>query len=122
MTSKLILLSASVFSSIILSFMLYTPWSFLKWLDAIFLVGLVLLMAAAVMSLIEGKFFEAFIHSTKNFFAKVNKKEQLIRESEKRSFENPSYDKVFPARKNFFIIGMLLSAGSLLLSTAFYYY
>lgn len=121
MTSKLLLFSISIFSSIILSFMLYTPWSFLKWLDAIFLVGLLLLMAAAVMSLIEGRFFEAFIHSTKNFFAKVNKKEQLIRESEKRSFENPSFEKVFPARKNFFTIGMLLSAGSLLLSTAFYY-
>ncbi|HSP21691.1 MAG TPA: DUF3899 domain-containing protein [Planococcus sp. (in: firmicutes)] len=121
MTSKLLLFSISIFSSTILSFILYTPWSFLRWLDAVFLVALLLLMAAAIMSLIEGKFFEAFIHSTKNFFAKVNKKEQLIRESEKRSFENPSFNKVFPARKNFFIIGMLLSAGSLLLSTAFYY-
>lgn len=122
MTSKRILLATSLFSSIILSFILYTPWSFLKWLDAVFLVALFLLMAAAVMSLIEGKFFEAFIHSTKNFFAKVNKKEQLIRESEKRSFENPSFDKVYPARKNVFIIGMLLGIGSLLLSAVFYYY
>lgn len=122
MTSKPILLSASLFSSIILSFMLYTPWSIIKWLDALFLVGLGLLMAAAVMSLIEGKFFEAFIHSAKNFFAKVNKKEQMIRESEKRSFENPSFDKVFLARKNFFLIGMLLCAGSLLLSAALYYF
>lgn len=122
MTSKLILSFISISSSIILSFMLYTPWSFLKWLDSVFLVGLFLLMAAAIMSLIEGKFFEAFIHSTKNFFAKVNKKEQLIRESEKRSFENPSYEKVFPSRKNFFYIGLLLSAGSLLLSVALYYF
>lgn len=121
MTSRIALLITSLLFSILLSFILYTPWTFLKLLDAVFLVGLFLLMAAAIMALIEGRFFEAFIQSTKNFFAKVNKKEQIIRESEQRSEFLPSYARSFPARKNFFYIGLALSIGSLIFSSALYY-
>lgn len=121
MTSRIALFITSLLFSILLSFILYTPWTILKWLDAVFLVGLFLVMAAAIMALIEGRFFEAFFHSTKNFFAKVNKKEQLIRESELRSGNLSSYTRSFPARKSFFFIGLILSIGSLVLSAALYY-
>jgi hypothetical protein len=121
MTSRAVLLIISLFFSILLSFALYTPWTFLKWLDAVFLVGLFLLVISAVMALIEGRFFEAFVHSTKNFFAKVNKKEQLIRESEQRHGNQPGYVRSFPARKTFFYTGLALSFGSLILSALLYY-
>ena len=121
MTSRAALLLISLFFSVLLSFALYTPWTFLKWLDAVFLVGLFLLMASAIMALIEGRFFDAFAHSTKNFFAKVNKKEQLIRESEQRKENLPGYARSFPARKTFFFAGLVLSFSSLILSALLYY-
>lgn len=122
MTSRAALLFTSLLFSILLSFIMYTPWTILKWLDGVFLVGLFLLMASAVMALIEGRFFEAFTHSTKNFFAKVNKKEQVIRESEQRSENLPAYARSFPARKNFFYIGLLLSLSSFIISAVLFYF
>lgn len=121
MTSKPALISISLLLSILLAFILYTPLTLLKWLDAVFLIGLFLLMCSAVMGLIEGRFFEAFIHSTRNFFSKINKKEQIIRESEQRFETVYSFDRSFPARKNFLFVGLLLSLGGFIFSAALFY-
>ena len=122
MTFKFTLFALSLFGSFLLSFLLNGGWSFIHWLDAVFLIGLLLLMAGSVMLLIEGRFFIAFIQSTKNFFAKINKSEQLIRESEKRHADPVDYVKHFPSRKAFFQIGLLFSLASLVLSSAIYFF
>ncbi|WP_367281328.1 DUF3899 domain-containing protein [Planococcus shenhongbingii] len=122
MTFKLLLIFLSLLSSLLISFLFDSSWNFLKWLDAAFLVGLLLLMISSAMILIEGRFFVAFIQSTKNFFAKINKQEQLIRESEKRSAQPVIYVKRFPSRKAFFQVGMLFSIASLLVSSAIYFF
>lgn len=121
MTSRAGILLISLFFSILLSFLMDSPWTVLKWLDAVFLIGLFLLMASAVMALIEGRFFDAFVHSTKNFFAKVNKKEQLIRESERRQENLHGYARSFPIRKSLFFAGLLMSLFGFILSAALYY-
>ena len=121
MNFKSILCLISLGSSLILPFFLYKQWTLATWFDALFLVGLLLTMVYFVMVLIEGQFFTAFLKSTQNFFAKVNKKDQLIRESEKRSFESVDYRKEFPNRKSFLQIGLLFSIASLVISSALYY-
>ncbi|EMF45221.1 hypothetical protein B481_3532 [Planococcus halocryophilus Or1] len=78
-------------------------------------------MIYSMMVLIEGQFFTTFLKSTRNFFAKTNKKDQLIRESEKRSLESVSFRKEFPNRLAFLQIGLLFSIGSLLVSSAIYF-
>jgi len=121
MTFKSTLFTLSLLASFILSFLPESAWSLVQWLDSAFLVGLFLLMIASAMLLIEGKFFYAFIQSTKNFFAKINKREQVIRESEKRATEPAAYAKNFPSRKAFFQIGLLFFLLSLTLSSALYF-
>lgn len=122
MTFKSTLFTLSLLASFILSFLPESAWSLIQWLDSAFLVGLFLLMIASAMLLIEGKFFSAFIQSTKNFFAKINKREQVIRESEKRPAEQVAYAKNFPSRKAFFQIGLLFFLLSLALSSALYFF
>jgi hypothetical protein len=122
MTFKSTLLLLGLLSSFIFSFLLDNGWSFTSWLDAAFLIGLLLLMISSAMTLIEGQFFVAFIQSAKNFFAKTNKREQLIRESERRTTQPASYSKTFPSRKSFFHIGLLFCLVSLLLSSAIYFF
>ncbi|MGB6406437.1 MAG: DUF3899 domain-containing protein [Planococcus donghaensis] len=121
MNFKLILLVISLSISLSLSFLLYEQWTLAAWFDALFLIGLLLIMIYSVMILIEGQFFTAFLKSTQNFFAKTNKKDQLIRESEKRSLESVSFRKEFPNRLAFLQIGLLFSIGSLLVSSAIYF-
>ncbi|EIM08513.1 hypothetical protein A1A1_00405 [Planococcus antarcticus DSM 14505] len=104
-----------------MSFFLYRQWSLTNWFDALFLIGLLLIMVYCVMVLIEGQFFTAFLKSTRNFFAKVNKKDQLIRESEKRSVEPLDYRKEFPNRSSFLQVGLFFCIGSLLISSALHY-
>lgn len=74
------------------------------------------------MVLMEAEFFTAFIKSFKHFYGRINKKEQLIRDSEKRSTDIVSYQKSFPSKKSFVEIGPLFCLVGLLLSTAFYYF
>ncbi|MGH2319136.1 DUF3899 domain-containing protein [uncultured Planococcus sp.] len=121
MNFKGFLFLAALGSSLVLPFFLYRQWTILTWFDALFLVGLLLVMIYFIMVLIEGQFFTAFLKSTRNFFAKVNKKDQLIRESEKRSFESADYRKEFPNRTSFLQIGLLFCLSSLLVSSALYY-
>ncbi|WP_223642528.1 DUF3899 domain-containing protein [Planococcus sp. 4-30] len=121
MNFKGFLFLVSLGSSLVLPFFLYRQWTILTWFDALFLVGLLLVMIYFIMVLIEGQFFTAFFKSTRNFFAKVNKKDQLIRESEKRSFESADYRKEFPNRISFLQIGLLFCLSSLLVSIALYY-
>lgn len=121
MNFKLILFLISLSISLSLSFLLYEQWTLAAWFDALFLIGLLLIMIYSVMILIEGQFFTAFLKSTQNFFAKTNKKDQLIRESEKRSLESVSFRKEFPNRLAFLQIGLLFSIGSLLVSSAIYF-
>lgn len=118
MNFKGFLFLASLGSSLVLPFFLYRQWTIMTWFDALFLVGLFLIMVYFVMVLIEGQFFTAFVKSTRNFFAKVNKKDQLIRESEKRSFESADYRKEFPNRTSFLQIGLVFCLSSLLVSFA----
>ena len=110
MNFKRVLFLISLGSSLTLPFFLYTEWSIARWFDALFLVGLLLLMVYFIMVLIEG-----------HFFAKVNKKDQLIRESEKRSVDRVDYRKEFPNRNSFLQIGLLFSISSLVISVALYY-
>lgn len=121
MNFRNILLMISLGSSFILPFFLYKEWSFANWFDALFLIGLLLIMIYCIMVLIEGHFFTAFFNSTRNFFAKVNKKDALIRESEKRSLEPVDYRKEFPNRSLFLQLGLIFCLGSLLISSALYY-
>ncbi len=121
MNFKGILFLISLGSSLVLPFFLYRHWSIATWFDALFLVGLLLIMVYSVMILIEGQFFSAFLKSTRNFFAKTNKKDQLIRESEKRSVESVEYQHQFPNQKSFLQIGLIFCIGSLLISSALYY-
>lgn len=121
MNFKRILFLISLGSSLALPFFLYRQWSIAKWFDALFLVGLLLLMVYFIMVLIEGQFFTAFLKSSRNFFAKVNKEDQLIRESEKRSLDRVDYRKEFPNRNSFLQVGLLFSIGSLVISSALYY-
>lgn len=117
-----ILFTTSLIVSLSLSFLLHQSWSFSKWLDSLFLIGLLLLIIYAIMVLIEAEFFNAFIKSFKHFLVRINKKEQLIRESEKRSNNTIIYRKYFPSRKSFFEIGLLFCTVSLLASSAIYYF
>lgn len=121
MNFKLILLFISLSTSFVLSFFLYREWTLATWFDALFLIGLLLIMIYSMMVLIEGQFFTAFLKSTRNFFAKTNKKDQLIRESEKRSLESVSFRKEFLNRSAFLQVGLLFSIGSLLVSSAIYF-
>ncbi|ANU14847.1 DUF3899 domain-containing protein [Planococcus halocryophilus] len=121
MNFKLILFFISLSASFVLSFFLYKQWTLATWFDALFLIGLLLIMIYSMMVLIEGQFFTTFLKSTRNFFAKTNKKDQLIRESEKRSLESVSFRKEFPNRLAFLQIGLLFSIGSLLVSSAIYF-
>ncbi|TWT04442.1 DUF3899 domain-containing protein [Planococcus sp. CPCC 101016] len=116
-----ILFLVSLGSSLILPFFLYRHWTVATWFDAVFLVGLLLIIVYFVMLLIEGQFFSAFLKSTRNFFAKVNKKDQLIRESEKRAVESVEYQHHFPNQKAFLQIGLIYCIGGLLISSALYY-
>ncbi len=116
------LIATSLLATLALSFLLHKSWSLTKWLDSIFLVGLLLLVIYALMILIEAEFFNAFIKSFKHFYGRINKKEQLIRESERRSHDTVSFRKSFPSRKSFFEIGLLFCIVSLLASTAIYYF
>lgn len=122
MTNKLIILLGSLLASFPVSFLLDGPWNLSKWLDAVFLIGLLLIMAASVMVLIEAEFFNAFIKSFKNFFSRVNHKEKYIRESERRTSDAVAYQKNFPIRKDLLFIGIALSLCSLILSSALYYF
>lgn len=122
MNFRNILITVSLVVSLSLSFLLHLSWSLSKWLDSLFLVGLLLLVIYAIMVLMEAEFFTAFIKSFKHFYGRINKKEQLIRDSEKRSTDIVSYQKSFPNKKSFVEIGLLFCLVGLLLSTAFYYF
>lgn len=117
-----ILIILSLVVSLSLSLLLNQSWSFTKWMDSIFLVGLLLLIIYAIMVIIEAEFFSSFIKSFKHFYGRINKKEQLIRESEKRSDDSVMYRKSFPSRKSFFEIGLMFCTVSLLASSAIYYF
>ena len=117
-----ILITISLVVSSSHSFLLHPSWSLSKWLDSLFLVGLLLLVIYAIMVLMEAEFFTAFIKSFKHFYGRINKKEQIIRESEKRSTDIVRYQKSFPYKKSFFEIGLLFCTVGLLVSTAVYYF
>ncbi|WP_313893965.1 DUF3899 domain-containing protein [Psychrobacillus sp.] len=122
MKSRNILLLTSLLGSFLLSFFLHQSWNFNSWLDTLFLVGLLLLVITAIMVLVEVEFFVTFINSFTYFFGRINKKEQIILESEKRTHERINYQKNFPSRKPLFQIGILLCVISLLISTTIYYF
>lgn len=121
MNFKRILFFISFVISLVLPFFLHSLWTLAKWIDALFLIGLLLLMIYSVMLLIEGQFFTAFFKSTRNFFAKVNKKDQLIQESEKRTTYSVDYHREFPNRNAFLKIGLLFSIGSLVVSVTYFF-
>lgn len=116
MISRNKLLFTSIIVSLMVPFLLYKSWSISIWIDSLFLVGLLLLIICSIMILIEGDFFTAFIKSSKHFFYRMSKKEQVIRESEKRPNHTVIYGKNFPSRKIFFEIGILFCVISLTVS------
>ena len=122
MNFRNILITISLVVSLSLSFLLRPSWSLSKWLDSLFLVGLLLLVIYAIIVLIEAAFFSGFIKSFKHFYGRINKKEQLIRESEKRSTDTVNYKKRFPYKKSFFEIGLLFSIVGFLASAVIYYF
>lgn len=122
MNFRNILFTISLVVSLSLSFLLQPSRSLSKWMDYLFLVGLLLLVIYAIMVLMEAEFFTAFIMSFQHFYGRINKKEQIIRESEQRSNDVVSYQKSFPNKKSFFEIGLLFCLVGLLVSTAVYYF
>ena len=121
MKFKQLLFFISFIFSLILPFFLYKLWTFAKWFDALFLVGLLLVVIYCSMLLIEGQFFTAFFKSMRNFFAKVNKKDALIRESEKRSVYSVDYYRKFPKRKDYLHVGLVFCVGGFVVSVAYFF-
>ena len=122
MITRKLLYSVSLLGSILLTFLLHHSLSLPEWMDLLFLIGLIFLVICAILILIEVDFFGAFINSFRHFFSRINKKEQVIRESEKRSTDSVVYRKSFPSRKIFLETGMLFCAFSLIVSTLIYYF
>lgn len=122
MNFRNILITTSLVVSLSLSFLFHPSCGFSKWLDSVFLVGLLLLVICAIMVLMEAEFFSAFIKSFKHFYGRINKKEQLIRESEKRSTDMVNYQKSFPYKKSFLEIGLLFCTIGFLVSAVIYYF
>jgi len=122
MKTRKLLYPASLLGSFILTLLLHHSISLTEWMDSLFLIGLMLLVICAILILIEVDFFGAFIKSFRHFFSRINKKEQVIRESEKRSTDSVVYRKSFPSRKIFLESGMLFCAISLTVSTFIYYF
>ena len=73
MNFRNILITISLVVSLSLSFLLHPSWSLSKWLDSLFLVGLLLLVIYAIIVLIEAEFSSAFIKSFKHFYSRINK-------------------------------------------------
>lgn len=116
MKFKMTLLGISVFSSLLLSLLLHPSWNIDTWIDSVFLVGLFLLVISAIMLVIEGAFFVAFIKSFNYFYVRVSKKEQLIRESDKCSNQTVTFQKNFPSKTFYFKVGVLFCTISLIAS------
>lgn len=117
-----ILFIISLIASLLMSFFHNPSFTILTWLDSLFLVGLILLLTSSILSLIEGRFFTAFISSFRHFYATISKKEEVIRESENRVNGPISYQRKFPTKLAFFKIGILLCLVSLVASTLLYYF
>lgn len=122
MKFRIVLFFTSLIASFFLTYLIYQTLSIYKWLDTLFLVGLLLLVISAILLLIEGQFFNAFINSSKYFFSRVNRREQVIRESELRPDLTVGYQKKYPSRRFFFEIGILFCAVSFVVSTIIYYF
>ncbi|MGD6831151.1 DUF3899 domain-containing protein [Sutcliffiella halmapala] len=74
----------------------YQSHYLLKWVDFLFIFGLVLLVTGCLMYVVAGGFFSSFIHSCKVFFASISKKEQIISEIEgKKATSNINFQKSF---------------------------
>ena len=117
-----ILFIISLLASLLMSFILEPSITIRTWFDSLFLVGLILLLTSSVLSLIEGRFFTAFISSFRHFYATISRKEEVIRESEKRVNGPISYQRRFPTKLAFLKIGSLLCLVSLVASTLLYYF
>jgi len=117
-----ILFIISIIASLFMSFILDSSFTSRTWLDSLFLVGLVLLLISSVLSLIEGRFFTAFISSFRHVYATVSRKEGVIRESEKRVNGPISFQNKFPSKISYFKIGISLCIVSLVASTLLYYF
>lgn len=122
MKFRIVLFFTSLIVSFFLPYLIYQTLSIYKWLDTLFLVGLLLLVTSAILLLIEGQFFTAFINSSKYFFSRVNRREQVIRESELRPDLTGGYQNKYPSRRFFFEIGILFCAVSFIVSTTIYYF
>lgn len=117
-----ILFIISIIASLLMSYILDPSFTSRTWLDSLFLVGLVLLLISSVLSLIEARFFTAFISSFRHFYATVSRKEGIIRESERRVNVPVSFQNKFPSKISYFKIGILLCFVSLVASTLLYYF
>ena len=117
-----ILFTTSIIATFFMSFLLDPSLNIRTWLDSLFLVGLILLLTSAILTLIEANFFTAFIRSFRHFYASVSKKEEVVRESEKRENYTFTYQRRFPIRIIFFKIGILFCLISLIASTSIYYF
>ena len=117
-----ILFIISIITSLFMSFILDPSFTSRNWLDSLFLVGLILLLISSILSLIEGRFFSAFISSFRHFYATVSKKEEVIRESEKCVNDQVSYHRKFPSKIAFFKVGISLFIVSLVASTLLHYF
>ncbi|WP_019414090.1 DUF3899 domain-containing protein [Paenisporosarcina sp. TG20] len=122
MKFRIVLFFTSIITSFFITYLIHQTLSLYKWIDSLFLVGLLLIVTSAILLLIEGQFFTAFIKSCKHFFSRVNRKEQVIRESEMRSNHTASYQNKFPSRRFFFEIGILFCVVSFVVSTTVYYF
>ncbi|MCM3239271.1 DUF3899 domain-containing protein [Heyndrickxia oleronia] len=121
MKKYLLFNSFSFVLSLIIVLSSYQSWDFLGWINILFYIGIVILLIGCVLIIIRGNFFSAFIYSCKRFFLSINKKEQIIQETEGRQVEPPSVNRQVPSPKPWIINGFSFCILSLLLSLLMVY-
>lgn len=113
---------ASILISLLAPLVLYQVWSFTHWVNALFILGLVMLLVGCVLILVAGQFFTAFLHSWNRFF--TTNKEKVIQEIEgtEKGESVSTFNQRFPSSKTFIRLGLSFCLVSLLFSILIVYF
>ena len=85
-------------------------------LNAIFYIGLFLLIIGGVLMLLQGAFFYSFISTSKRFFSTINKREQAIKKFEGKNSDRVHFKKNYTSFKYFILFGFIYCLFSLIAS------
>lgn len=112
---RLLFIWAFPFFATVVSFIFFAE-KLIFIIDSLFYIGLLLLTAAGVFSLIQGGFFRFFLYSWRRFYATISKREATIREIERRNEKTESFDKQFPFLQTLWIVGSYYALFGLIIS------